>query len=807
MPRIGKILLLLPAAALFAGCAAGLSAFNKAEKLERDGNLDEAVMKYAEAATANPGVAEYRVRYLKASEAAARVHLKRGDEFLDGEKYDDAVREYGAAFALDSSLGRARQQTELAIKLRNARVYYQEGVELEKNRKTREAYRSYQQALALNPDFKEAREAKDRLLANRRPKMDGYELNLKSTKPITLKFKDAKVKEVFNILAQLSGINFIFDEGMKDTNVTIYLENATFQQALEILCGINRLGKKVLNESTIILYPKNPEKTKQYEELMVETFYLNKLDAKKAVNLIRTMLQVRKIYVNEEMNALVLRDTPDVIEVTRKILEANDVPDAEVVLEVEVVEISKKNEEKFGLALSKYAVDLGVTNPSGKFFTDTLNTTTTTPAGGAAGATTTVADTSQLLNLFATKGYNGFITVPSATYDFGKTLANGETLANPKIRVKNREKAKFNVGQRVPITTTSSPTGGGVSVNVQYVDVGVKMNAEPTIQLSNDVSIKVSLEVSSVLNKESVGGTGSATTVVTIGTRNLDTVLNLRDGETSIIGGLVQNSASKSKKKVFLVGDIPLIGPLLSNSDDTTDKSELVLAITPHIVRGITIPEADVSSFWSGKEDEPTVSKIYQSFEQEPELSQPAAPPVAPGAPAPAPPGSAPSKPGTPALPPAPTPPAPPTVPAVPEKPPVRTTLRLSAPASTNLNDQFAVEVRVTDTNGLASAPFILQYDPIFVEFLRADEGGLMKQDGKPTSFQASDDRNVGRLTVSLSRPGNTGGVNGTGTLMTATFKARNRGPASFGLTGVNFAGPTGQTLDVVPYNTIVEVK
>lgn len=853
MQRIGKIALLLPLAALLVGCTAGLSSFNKGEKLELEGNLDEAMVKYAEATKADPDVAEYRVRFLKAGEAAARVHLTRGDEFLEKEKYDEALREYETAVAMDSSLARARQQSELVVKLRNALVYYQEGVDFEKNNKLKEALRSYQKALTINADLTAAKEAVERLLANKRTKIDGHELNLKSTKPITLKFKEAKLKEVFNILSQLSGISFIFDEGLKDQNVTIYLENSTFQQALEVLCGINKLGKKVLNEGTIILYPKNPEKSKQYEELLVETFYLNKLDAKKAVNLIRTMLQVRKIYVNEEMNALVIRDTPDVIEVARRILEANDIPDAEVVLDVEVVEISKTNEEIFGLALSKYAVSANVITPgaNGAFFSDTLPTTVTTTATGTTTTTSSVT-ANNLLNVFAAKGFNGFITVPNATFNFGKTMANGETLANPKLRVKNREKAKFNVGQRVPVTTTSSPVGGGVSVNVQYIDVGVKVNAEPTIQLSNDVSIKLSMEVSSILSRSTVGDPNSATTVVTIGTRNLDTVLNLKDGETSIIGGLIQNSANKSKQKIMILGDIPLIGPLFSSNDNTSNKSELVLAITPRIVRGITIPEADVSSFWSGREDEPSVTKSYSSFTQEPELaSAPAGTPATPSAPAipasaPTPPAptatpapAAAAIPATPAAPAAQTaassaaatpvapvpvvPPATPIapvpvapLPAAPVSAPLspapvetagKSTLRLVAPPSVKQNDQFTIEVRATDVKNLYTAPFTLIYDPIFVEFVAAAEGDLLKMDGKPTSFLATPDKNGGRIIVGMGRTGNVGGVNGTGSLVMATFKAKNKGPASFGLTGVNFIAPTGQRLDVVPYNTVVEVK
>jgi general secretion pathway protein D len=825
-----KVSFLLLLVFLLAGCAAGRSAFNKGEKLEQEGKLDEAILKYAEASKAAPDVAEYRVRFLKAGEASARAHLRQGDEFLEKENYNDALREYETAVAMDASLERARQQGELVVKLRNALVYYQEGAEFEKNNKSREALRSYQKALTLNAELKAAKEGVDRLTAGRKPKLDGHELNLKSTKPITLKFKDARLKEVFNILSQLSGISFIFDEGIKDQNVTIYLENATFQQALEVLCGINKLGKKVLNESSIILYQKNPDKIKQYEELLVETFYLNKLDAKKAVNLIRTMLQVRKIYVNEEMNALVIRDTPDVIEVTRKILEANDIPDAEVVLDVEVVEISKTNTEAFGLALSKYSISGNVLTPGNAFFSDTLPATVTTTSG--ASQTPNSVGVANLLNLFAWKGFNGFITVPNATFNFGKTLANGETLANPKIRVKNREKAKFNVGQRVPVTTTSSPVGGGISVNVQYVDVGVKVNAEPTIQLNNDVSIKLSMEVSSILSSNTVGGESSATTVVTIGTRNLDTVLNLRDGETSIIGGLIQDTSNKSKNKVMLLGDIPLLGPLFSSNNNTDTKNELVLAITPRIVRGITIPEADVSSFWSGKEDEPSVTRPYSSYTEEPEtgLEQPAMPGTAGGQPAPSLPHvqspSSPAQPAKPVLPATSTPPAPSPVPAVVPQPAAKTaappapavpappaevagktTLRLVTPPSVKKGDQFTVEVRAADVKNLYTAPFTLTFDPIFAEFVSAVEGDLLKIDGKPTSFLSSPDKNTGRVVVGTGRTGNVGGVSGTGSLLTATFKAKSKGPASFGLTGVNFIAPTGQKLDVVPYNAVVDIK
>jgi general secretion pathway protein D len=613
MHCLKPICTLMLATLLISGCTAGRAAFSSAEKLEREGNLDAAMVKYAEVAREHPDEGEYRVKFLKATEAAASAHFKKGEAFFALKNYEDALREYQSAYAIDPTRVQAGLMAEQALKLRNAQTFYLEGVEFERNHKPREAMVSYRHSLEFDPANRLAKQSLERLVEGKKQKLDGYELNLKSTKPITLKFRDAKLKEIFNILSQLSGINFVFDEAVKDTNVSLFLENATFQQAMEIITGMHKLDKKVLNESTIIIFPRTPDKLKQYEELFVQTFYLNKLDAKKAVNLIRTMLQVKKIYVNEEMNALVIRDTPEVIEVARKILEANDVPDAEVLLEVEVLELSKSNEETFGLALSKYGISAAVTSPgsNGQLLVDSLtqvtNNSTTT------GTTTTTTAPTNLLNLFAYRGYNGYITVPNATFNFGKTLANGETLSNPKIRVKNREKAKFNVGTRVPITTTSSPSTGGINVNVQYVDVGVKVNAEPTIQINNEVSIKLSLEVSSILSSQTIG-TDQATTVVTIGTRNLDTVLSLKDGETSIIGGLIQKQKTDSKSKIFLLGDIPLIGPLFSSTDDKNNKSELLLAITPRIVRGVTVPDNDVAAFWSGREDEPSATKPYSSF-------------------------------------------------------------------------------------------------------------------------------------------------------------------------------------------------
>ncbi|MFH1026500.1 MAG: cohesin domain-containing protein, partial [Pseudomonadota bacterium] len=321
-------------------------------------------------------------------------------------------------------------------------------------------------------------------------------------------------------------------------------------------------------------------------------------------------------YVNEDSNSIVVRDSADIVAVVEKILDANDLPEAEVVLDVEVIEMGDKNAQNVGLLLSNYNVQLGAFSPTNSKLMATTLTSATTTSSSTSTTTDTSATIDNLLRVFTMKGYGGFVTVPNATYNLGKTLAKGEVLSNPKIRVKNKEKSKFNVGTRVPITTTTL-NGTLSQVNVQYVDVGVKVNAEPTIQLNNEITIKLSLEVSSILTKEKIGDASSLTTVVTIGTRNVETVLTLKDGETSIIGGLIQNTSNNDKTKIFLLGDIPLIGPLLSNSNTSKDKTELLLAITPRLVRGVSVPAPGLASFISGKEDDPSLVRPMASFDLE----------------------------------------------------------------------------------------------------------------------------------------------------------------------------------------------
>lgn len=816
------------------GCSSASRSFSKGEEMEAEGRYEEAMYSYADAFGKDPETKRYRLRYLKARETAANQRFNAGSNMFSKGDYASAVLEFQAAVALDPTNALYKQQAELSAKLKDAHSAYQEGVEFEKNNKLKEAALAYARALELQPENKEFNVARKRVNELRTKKAEGNLLNLKSAKPITLKFNNAKLKDVFSIITRLSGINFVFDDAVKDQPVTINLEMATFQQTLELLTDMFKLGRRIANENTVVIYPRTPDKIKQYEEMQIRTFHLNYLDAKKAINLIRGLIQVRKIHVVEESNSLVLRDTNEVVQVVERILETNDIAEPEVILDVEVIEVSDKNTHNLGLLLSNYNVQLGGFSPYGKLLANSLTSVSTSSTG----STTTSADITNLVKTFSLQGYSGFVTVPSAQYNFGKTLAKGEVLSNPKIRVKNKEKSKFTVGTRLPITTTSTTgTTGGYSVNVQYVDVGVKLSAEPNIQLNNEISIKLSLEVSSMLSRDKVGVDG-ATTVVTIGTRNLETVLSLKDGETSIIGGLIQNTKSDNETKVFLLGDIPLIGPLLSNNDASKDKTELVLAITPRLVRGITMPQGKLLSFASGKEDNPSLDIPLASSEEIPvngsggksiekQLEkQPVAVPLMPRQ----------------DLPPMPIPQVPPLLPGMPEKPaqqdqpniPPNTTIQPPTASTTTTpspvqqssatapqqrailqlitqspvlaGQSFVVDVKSGNLKNFNKASFEITYDPTLVEFVSATDGGILKLDGNSTTFSGKAAIS-GKVSFAIDRQVVNNTLPDGFVLAKLNFKASKKGRLGLGFNSVMFSSADEQNIVIMPFSTAFEIK
>jgi general secretion pathway protein D len=355
------------------------------------------------------------------------------------------------------------------------------------------------------------------------------------------------------VLSQVAGLNFIFDKDLRpDMKATIFVRDVRIEDAVELLLEQNQLRQKMVNDNTLLIYPDSPQKTKDYQELVMRTFYLTSIDANTALNMVKTMLKTRDVFVDERLNTLTMRDTGDAIRMAEKLLQSQDQSNPEVVLEVEVMEVATSRILDLGL---QWPNTFGVLNSDGK----------------------AVSVLDQLKGIDSSR-----ISIsPSPQAKINAQDKDINTLASPVIRVSNREQARIHIGQRVPIisaTSVPSTQGPVITESVTYLDVGLKLEVQPTVHLNNEVAIKVALEVS---NATPLEPTRQGTIPVQVDTRNAQTSLRLHDGETQILAGLMRNDHNASGNKIPGLGDIPGLGRLFGSNKDDMSKSELVLAITP----------------------------------------------------------------------------------------------------------------------------------------------------------------------------------------------------------------------------------
>jgi general secretion pathway protein D len=409
-------------------------------------------------------------------------------------------------------------------------------------------------------------------------------------KPVTLEFRDVSVKMMFEALSRATGINFILDKDIKsETKATAFIKNAPIEEAIEMVLATNGLDKKALTETSALVFPNTAQKNKDYKELMIRSFYLTNASAKQVATTLKTVLKTKDVVVDDRLNMIVMRDTPEVIRIAEKLVAANDLADPEVMLEIEVLEVSRSRLQELGI---NYPSQIAVNN-----LTNIATSTTTAVATTATSVLTAQPLTIQSLqNLRA-----GSLGVsPNPSLNFKKTTGDVNLISNPRIRVRNNEKAKVLVGDKVPIITTTSTANVGISESVTYLDVGLKLDVQPRITLDDFVNIKIELEVSSLGDKTV---TKNGASVYSIGTRNASTQLRLKDGETQVLAGLILDDERKNASKLPGLGDIPLLGRLFSNQEDKKSKTEIVLAITPRILGNISRPNAEISEYWSGTDE------------------------------------------------------------------------------------------------------------------------------------------------------------------------------------------------------------
>lgn len=580
-PRLLNRTLLHALAALFmVGCATTTPRsdpmFDEARGLVEAGRLEEGLARLQQAANQDPGNQEVRAYYFRARDAGVQHYLAIADVARGAGQLPQAEETYRRVQALDPGNPRAKAGLEAAAIDAKHRTMLSEAQTLLANNDAPAAYAKARAVLAEDSKNRDAQtlvrkiEESNARSANAEPR-----LSPALRKPVTMEFRDAPLRSVFELISQHTGLNFVFDRDVRaDLRATLFVRDTAVEDVIRFVLVTNQLDRKVLNENTLLIYPATLAKNKDYRDLVMKSFYLANADAKQTANMLKTMVKTPDIYVDEKLNMVVIRDTADAVRVAERLVRNQDLAEPEVMLDVEVLEVGRNLLSEIGVQWPDH-VGFGLIG-----------------AAGTAGSVTLPEWLNRSAGLVRLTTNDPVMQLNAKKQDGLRNL-----LANPRIRVKNHEKAKVHIGDRVPVITTTASATGFVAESVNYLDVGLKLEVEPTVYLEDDVGIKVGLEVSNIAQQIK---TNSGTLAYQLGTRNATTTLRLKDGETQVLAGLINDEDRRSAAKVPGLGDMPVLGHLFGTTNQNAIKTEIVLLITPHVVRNVNRPQAQLEEFQVG---------------------------------------------------------------------------------------------------------------------------------------------------------------------------------------------------------------
>ena len=771
-------------AVLLFGCAA--------DKLHREGlqeigrgNYEVGVQDLAQAVARDPNNMTYKLDLAARREGAIQNLIATADAMRGRGELDQATVTYRRVLSIDSANQRALRGIEGVEADRRHAIAVADATKDFEHKDYDTADLKLRAVLNEDSGFSSALALSEKIKVARGPTTVAPRLKSKNNGKVTLQFRDAPTKMVFEVLARQTGINFIFDKDVKsDGKTTIFVQDVPIEEAVELVLDQNALARQILSSNMVLIYPNTPAKQKDYEEQIVHTFYLTNAVPKDVEGLLKSMLGAKTLFVDERTSTVVMRDTPDLVRMAEKLVASIDVPEPEVIIEVEVLEIARSR-----------ILNLGVSYPGSVTATPSPVTNAANTAGGLV-----LADLSHQNS--KTIGISGV----SATLNAQQQVGDTNTLASPRIRARNKEKAKILIGSRVPVITNSvtpTATSAVVTGSVQYLDVGLTLEVQPTIFLDGDVAIKIGLEVSSITNQIT---TSSGTSAYTIGTRNANTTLRLKDGETQILAGLIQDSDTRSATGIPGLSQIPIVGRLFGSRNADREKSEIVLSITPRIIRTQARPPTDTSEFWYGTETRSRTSPFTaHSYESDSEGgatgggTAPVGPRVSVNQPVtPMPPAAA----GTPGA--AVTPVAATTGGAVaaaaaaaamsappppPSGPLPHPTVTVDGPGETSVGQEFDVTVRMATDTGIARLRGQVRFDSTALQLVSATAGDLVPSSaGSPNVDSKSGGAQLD--IVATDDP-----VQGEGSLMLLRFKALTARPASSIVAQVSAMGTSGNAM------------
>jgi general secretion pathway protein D len=726
------------------------SLYDKGQDAEARQNYEAAYDFFKQAYDLKPKDLRYRSAFERLRSKAALTIVHHGQGLRDQGKWQEAAAEFQKAVLIDPSLFIASQELKRTLQMINDKENpppQAAGPPSSLERKIREAG-------------------------------GPVELAAISNVPITVKLtEDSKV--IYQTIGQLAGINVLFDPDYTSRRIKVELNGVTLEDALQITALESKTFWRPVTSNTIFVAQDNPAKRKELEQSVLKTFYLQNLsqptELQDVVNAIRAVLDVQRVQQLLSQNALVVRGTPDQIALAEKLVDDLDKARPEVIVDIAVIQISKDKSRTLGLSPPTSATVALQSN---------INSTTTTGTTTTGTTTTGTSSTGLSLNTLGNLNATDFqVTIPSANLSAVMGESATKMLQNPQVRALDNQKATLKIGERLPVATGSFQPGiGGVGINplvntqFQYIDVGVNIDVTPHVHADREVTLKISMEVSSEIGQASIGGISQPI----IGQKKIEHEIRLRDGESSLIGGIMDDSQTKSLAGLPGLAQIPILRYLFGQVTQDHSSDETVFAITPHIIRGTSLSEMNQRAIDIG-----TANSIELRH-----VNHPAAA-AAPSAQAPA------SQ-------------APAAQPSANQIASQQASSQSASPAAQGASflfdpsqitvakgNTFVVNLLISGAQNVYSVPVQLNYDPAKLQLVNVSNGGFLSQDGQAVALVHREDDTTGTLQITATRPPGAGGVSGQGVVVTMTFQAKASGQTPLTITRGGARDPGLQAITV----------
>jgi len=564
--------LLLPLVLLAAASCATSGAFRSGENAERLQDYDRAVLEYQRAVKESPDNVQYRRALERARLRASNDHANMARRLAGRGLYNEALGEYRIALEMNpNASGVAEEMRDLDERRRKGSVSFEE--------------------------------AKARA---REKALPGLDLGPEAQQPLGLVFRGASLREAYLALGRAAGINITFDPSFQDTTVSLDLRDVGFDQALNALGAAGRTFHRVVDAKVLNVVPDTATKRREFEQQVVKTLFLSNADLKETIDLLRVVLGARRVAPVPGANALTINDTPDKVAAAERIVDMVDKRRAEVVVEVQILEVSRNKLKEYGIYLTSGLDAVGTEGIAAGVFPDP---TIKNPSEGPYDKD----------NLVVT-------SLPGAVVRLLETDTSTRLLANPQLRVSEGETAQARFGDQVPVpvTTFTAIATGGIAqqpiTSFEYKNVGVNIDITPRTHHDGEVSLLLKLEISAV-------GAAGYQGLPTFNSRTVNSTIRLRDGETNMLAGLILDNERRGLTGLPGVASIPFIGRLFAKNKDEAQQTDIVMTLTPHVIRRTEIDESDLRSFLVGGESSPFL------FEAPPAATPASPPPTRPAEP------------------------------------------------------------------------------------------------------------------------------------------------------------------------------